>query len=176
MAWLLKGKKDKQKMVMTLLATMRGIPQLYYGSEVMLYNKKEQGHGEERLDMPGGWPNDERSVFTTAGRTKTENEIFEHAKKLFNWRKEAKIIHEGKLMQFLPVDNNFYLYFRYTDNEIVMVAINNCRTEKIIEWHRFTEITDGYSQGINIITGELVHIGNLLSLPPQQSLVVHFKK
>jgi glycosidase len=176
MAWLLKGKKDKQKMVMALLATMRGVPQLTYGSEVMLYNKNKQGHGEERLDMPGGWPDDERSVFTAAGRTKTENEVFEYTKKLFNWRKNTKVIHEGKLMQFVPVDNNFYVYFRYTDKELVMMAINNCREEKTIDWPRFSEITTGYAQGVDIITGNAVQIDSPLSLPPQQALVVHFKK
>ena len=174
MAWLLKGKKEKQKMVIALLATMRGTPQLYYGSEVMLYNKKEQGHGEERLDMPGGWPDDERSVFTEVGRTKTENEVFFYTKKLFNWRKGAKVIHEGKLMQFAPINNNFYIYFRYTDDELVMVAINNCRVEQTIDWPRFSEVTAGYSQGIDVITDKVVQIGEILHLLPQQSLIVHF--
>jgi len=176
MAWLLKGKKDKHKMVMALLATMRGVPQLYYGSEVMLYNKKEQGHGEERLDMPGGWQGDKRSVFTAEGRTKTENEVFEYTKKLFNWRRNAKVIHEGKLMHFVPEDNNFYVYFRYTESELVMVAINNCRTEKALDWSRYTEITTGYAQGTDVITGNTVQTGSPLSLPPQQALVLHFRR
>jgi len=174
MAWLLKGKKEKLKMVMALLATMRGVPQLYYGSEVMLYNRKAQGHGEERLDMPGGWPNDERSVFTQSGRTKTENEVFDYTKKLFNWRKNAKVIHEGKLMQFVPVDNNFYVYFRYTNSELVMVAINNGRIEKGIEWPRFAEITVGYSKGIDIITEKTIHVGEKIILHAQQALVLYF--
>ena len=174
MAWLFKGKKEKQKMALTLLATLRGIPQLYYGSEVMLYNRKEQGHGEERLDMPGGWMDDERSVFTKEGRTKTENEVFEHAKKLFTWRKTAKVIHQGKLMQFAPIDNNFYLYFRYTDDELAMVVINNCRIEKAIDWARYAEITPGYTQGVDIISGKTVRIGDTVNVLPQQSMVVYF--
>ena len=174
MAWLLKGKKDKQKMALALLATMRGTPQIYYGSEVMLYNKKEQGHGEERLDMPGGWPSDTRSVFTEVGRTKTENEVFEYTKKLFTWRKRAKVIHEGKLMHFAPVDNNFWVYFRYTDNELVMVIMNNCRVKKTIDWPRFSEITAGYSHGIDVVTGKRVQVGEELIIPPQQAAVLHF--
>jgi len=174
MAYLLKGKKEKQKMVMALLATMRGMPQLYYGSEVMLYNKKEQGHGPERLDMPGGWPDDARSVFTASGRSKTENEVFEYTKKLFNWRKGAKAIHDGKMMHFVPVDNNFYVYFRYTEEEMVMVAINNCLSEQVVDWGRFAEITAGYVQGVDVITGQVVRVGESLSVGAQQALVVAF--
>ena len=142
----------------------------------MLYNKKEQGHGEERLDMPGGWPDDERSVFTPSGRTKTENEVFEYTKKLFNWRKTAKVIHQGKTKHFVPVDNNFYVYFRYTDSELVMVAINNTRSEQTIDWPRFAEITEGYLQGVDILTGSRVRVGELLRLPAQQGVVVEFEK
>ena len=176
MAWLLKGKSAKQKMVMALLATMRGIPQITYGSEVMLYNKKEQGHGEERLDMPGGWPGDERSIFTPNGRSKRENEVFEYTKKLFNWRKDATVIHQGKLMQFVPEENSFYVYFRYTHNELVMVAINNGRSEKTIEWSRFAEITNGYKHGFNVVTGAPARINEPLTVPAQEAAVLHFKR
>ena len=177
MAWLLKGKKEKQKMALTLLATMRGIPQLYYGSEVMLYNKKERGHGEERLDMPGGWPNDLHSVFLAQGRTKIENEVFDHTKKLFTWRKTATVIHTGKLLHFVPQENNFYVYFRYSEDELVMVAINNSRASVEIEWDRYQEITSKYSDltGTEIFTERRVHFGSPITLQPQRSMVVHFQ-
>jgi len=176
MAWLLKGKREKQKMVMTLLATMRGTPQLYYGSEVMLYNRKERGHGEERLDMPGGWPDDPRTVFSPSGHTKIENEVFEHTKKLFTWRKNASVIHSGKLIHFVPEENNFYVYFRYTHNELVMVVLNNARTSKQIDWLRYSEITAGYSEchGMEILSGQTVRIGDSITVPAQQSMVFHF--
>ncbi|MDR3141105.1 MAG: cyclomaltodextrinase C-terminal domain-containing protein, partial [Tannerellaceae bacterium] len=159
-----------------LLATMRGIPQLYYGSEWMLQNKAKQGHGEERLDMPGGWPGDKRNAFEASGRTKVENEIFEYTKKLFNWRKTATVIHTGKLMQFIPVDNNLYVYFRYIDTECVMVVINNSKEEKTIDWLRYAEMTGGYLQGVDVISGHTVTVGELLRIAPQTAQVVHFRK
>ncbi|MDR3183815.1 MAG: glycoside hydrolase family 13 protein [Prevotellaceae bacterium] len=176
LAWLLKGKKEKHKMAMALLATMRGIPQLYYGSEWMLQNKAKQGHGEERLDMPGGWPGDKRNAFEASGRTKVENEIFEYTKKLFNWRKTATVIHTGKLMQFIPADNNFYIYFRYTDTERVMVVINNSKEEKTIDWPRYAEMTEGYLQGVDVISGRTVTVGESWRIPPQTAQVAHFRK
>jgi glycosidase len=176
LAWLLKGKKEKQKMVMALLATMRGIPQLYCGSEWMMRNNAKQGHGEERLDMPGGWPGDKRSVFEASGRTKVENEVFDYTKKLFQWRKTATVIHTGKLMQFVPVDNNLYVYFRYTDTERVMVVINNSREEKSIDWLRYAEMTGGYTQGVDVISGQTVIVGEPWRVVPQAAQVVHFRK
>jgi glycosidase len=142
----------------------------------MRYNKKERGHGEERLDMPGGWMGDERTVFTASGRTKAENEVFEYTKKLFTWRKNAKAIHHGKTMHFVPVENNFYVYFRYTQDELVMVAINNCRTEQAIDWQRFMEVMEGYAVGTDIITGKVVRVGDSLSVLPQRAMIMQFRK
>ncbi len=176
MAWLLKGKKDKQKMAMAMLATLRGVPQLYYGDEVMLYNKKKQGHGEERLDMPGGWPGDTHNVFVTEGRSKVENEVFEYTKKLFNWRKTAQVAHMGKMLHFAPEDNNFYVYFRYTGNELLMVAVNNTKEKKTVNWARYAEITGGYTAGTEIVSGAAVKIGEVLVVAPQQAQIIHFKK
>jgi glycosidase len=176
LAWLLKGKKGKQKMVMALLATMRGIPQLYCGSEWMMRNNAKQGHGEERLDMPGGWPGDKRSVFEASSRTKVENEVFDYTKKLFNWRKTAGVIHTGKLMQFLPVDNNLYVYFRYTGTERVMVVINNSREEKNIDWSRYAEMTGGYTRGVDVVSGQTVVVDEPWRVAPQTAQVVHFRK
>jgi glycosidase len=176
LAWLLKGKKEKHKMVMALLATMRGIPQLYYGSEWMMQNKAKQGHGEERLDMPGGWPGDRRSVFEESGRTQEENDVFSYAKKLFTWRKTATVIHDGKLMQLVPIDNNCYVYFRYTATEMVMVVINNCSEAKTISWPRFAEMTDGYAQGEEVVSARTVTVGEPWDVAPQTAQVVHFRK
>ncbi len=126
--------------------------------------------------MPGGWPGDEHNVFTAEGRNKTENEVFDYTKKLFTWRKTAKVVHEGQLLHFIPEDNNFYVYFRYTENELLMVAVNNSREEKKINWSRFAEITGGYTSGSDIMSGATVKIGDELMIAPQQVQVIHFKR
>jgi glycosidase len=176
LAWLLGGDRQKHKMALTIIATMRGIPQLYYGSELMLHNAEKQGDGEERLDMPGGWPGDPRNAFDKSGRTAVENEIFDYTKKLFTWRKTAPAIHRGKLMQFVPVDNNLYVYFRYTDTETVMVIINNCTEEKTLDWPRYAERTAGYAQGVDIISDRPVTIGKPWTVEAQTAQVIWFGK
>ena len=176
LAHLLRGSIAKQKMVMAILATMRGIPQLYYGSEVLLYNRERQGHGEERLDMPGGWAGDGRSVFTPEGRTKAESEMLGYVSRLFAWRKTAKAVHTGRTTQFLPVGNNLYVYFRYTDRECVMTIINNHLHPQTIDWERYADITEGYRAGTEVISGSPVAVGSPLEIPAQTAQVIHFIK
>jgi glycosidase len=175
LAWLLKNNSDKVKMAYVLVATMRGIPQIYYGSELMMLNDKQQGHAQERLDMVGGWKDDSRNAFTKEGRTVQENEMFDYIKNILNWRQTATAVHSGKLMQFVPIDNNFYIYFRYTDDECVMVAVNNCKEDKEIEWTRYDEILNRYKQtGKNIIDDVEVKIGEKSVVKRQSSVIIEF--
>jgi glycosidase len=176
LAWMLKGSIAKQKMAMALLATMRGIPQLYYGSEVMLQNAAVQGHGEERLDMPGGWSGDARSIFTHDGRTKAESEMLGYVARLFTWRKTAAVVHTGGMKHFLPINNNVYAYFRYSDAECVMTIINNTRQPHNVEWERYAEVLAHFSHGYDIITGSSAAIGAALTIEAQTASIIHFKK
>ena len=79
-------------------------------------------------------------------------------------------------MQFLPVDNNLYVYFRYTDTERVMVVINNGKEEKTIDWPRYAEMTAGYRQGVDVVSGRTVTVGEQWRIAPQTAQVVHFRK
>jgi glycosidase len=107
--------------------------------------------------MPGGWAGDERSIFTAAGRTELENEIFDYIKEITNWRKGRKSIHEGKTIQFVP-DNNIYVYFRYTENEATMIIANVQETEVTIEPERFKEILGKYAKGTVILENRSVDV------------------
>ncbi|NQZ75470.1 MAG: glycoside hydrolase family 13 protein [Ekhidna sp.] len=148
---------EKFKMGYAYLMTIRGIPQVYYGIELMMANDKVNGDGRKRADMIGGWAEDSRSVFTKEGRTATENEAFEYVKKITNWRKGSKAIHEGKLTHFIP-ENNVYVYFRYTEQECVMVIINGDQEEKEIDPSRYAEFLSKFTRGINIMDGSIVDI------------------
>ena len=93
---------DRYKMGLTWLLTTRGIPSMYYGTEILMKNFKDPTDAEVRKDFPGGWPGDKEDKFTAAGRTARENEAFDFVKKLATYRRDHPALHSGKLMQYLP--------------------------------------------------------------------------
>jgi len=144
----------KMKMVTAFLATTRGIPQWYYGSEILMTGNGYDGHAHIRHDFPGGWPGDEINAFTSEGRTDEQNEMVDYLSKILNFRKNSKAIHHGKTLHFVP-ENNVYVYFRYLEDEAVMVILNNSDNEaRTISGKRFDEILSRYSNGTDILTGK----------------------
>jgi glycosidase len=156
------------------LLTLRGIPQLFYGGELGMLGDGGN-HGKLRADMPGGWKGDARSVFTEAGRTKDENELFSYARTILNWRKSKEVIHTGKLMHFIP-ENGIYVYFRYTDSESVMVILNNNTEEKTLTTQRFSERLRQYNAAENIVTKQSVSNLQSLVLPGKSATILELKK
>jgi glycosidase len=111
---------DKYKIAMDWLLTLRGIPQLYYGTEILMKNFKNPSDAEVRKNFPGGWSGDPQNKFTAKGRSDIENQAWNHIAKLANFRKSSSALKEGKLMQYLP-DNGLYTYFRYSPSQTVMI-------------------------------------------------------
>ena len=162
------------KMVMTLIATVRGIPQVYYGDEIgMVGNKNLNGDGDVRRDFPGGWEGDPQNAFTAEGRTAEQTEFFEFSKKLFNWRKSKTVIHTGKTMQFAP-DNNVYVYFRYDADNRVMVIINNNQEPQTLHSSYFKEMIGISKVGTEIISGEQISFENMLSIDGKAAMIIEF--
>jgi glycosidase len=159
------------KLALALLATTRGIPQLYYGTEIGMKGNKDLGDADIRRDFPGGWAADQHTAFCSnddakchayqTGRTPEEEAYFQFSKALLNWRKGQKVIHEGKLLQFVP-QNNVYVYFRYLepvkeegqDAEVVMVILNNSNKDQTLEWARFAEGYKGYTKGKDVLNNQ----------------------
>lgn len=167
---------DKFKLVFTILATARGIPQVYYGTEIMMTGDKQKGDGDIRRDFPGGWPNDKIDAFTREGRTGQQNEVFGFIKNLLTWRKNNPVIHSGKMLHFVP-ENECYVYFRYNDNKTVMVVINNSDTEtKNLNLNRFAEILKGNSQAREVITGNKTELSDILTVPAKTSMILEINK
>ncbi len=127
----------KQKMGIAWLLTCRGIPQIYYGTEILMKGISNPD-GWVRLDFPGGWPADKANKFTAAGRTPQENEVFDWTKRLGNFRKSSSAIRSGKFMQYVPEDG-VYVYFRYDNNETVMCIMNTNDKPATIDLARFDE-------------------------------------
>lgn len=171
---VLKGDVDKFKMVFTILSTVRGIPQVYYGTEIKMAGEKQVGDGDIRRDFPGGWPGDEMNAFSVEGRTPEQNEVFDFVKKLLNWRKENPVIHAGAMTHFVP-EENVYVYFRYNDDKKVMVVINNASEQRIVGLSRFTEMLQGLNAGTDIITGKGVTLSDRLTIPAKTPMIIELK-
>jgi glycosidase len=144
---------EKLKMGLVWLLTERGIPQLYYGTEILMKGIKNPD-GYLRLDFPGGWKDDKQNKFTSSGRTDKEEEVFEFARKLANFRKNSPAITNGKMIQYVPLDS-VYVYFRYSSNQTIMIAMNMANESKNIMLKRFEETTKGFNKMKNILTGEI---------------------
>jgi glycosidase len=172
--YIYKNDLNKYKMAMTILATMRGIPQLYYGSEIGMAGDKGKGDADIRQDFPGGWASDKNNAFTPSGRTAEQAKYFDFTAKVFNWRKSKSVIHNGKLMHYLP-DNNVYVYFRYNDTESVMVVVNNSKDKQTLKLDRFKERLDPYSSGKDIISDANFDLKSELSIEGKSSLILELK-
>lgn len=178
LAHFTKGNAKKQMLAYTLLATMRGIPQLYYGSEQLFRGNQKEGHGGQRIDFPGGWKGDTTNLFTGNGRTKAQDSVFKHVQKLFQWRKTSPAVHGGELVHFFPdVPENLYVYGRQTDDELVFVVLNMNKGERKINWDKYMELFEGRNtEGVDIVSGRKVKVGEALTLGGWETLVLHIKK
>ncbi|MCV6630936.1 MAG: glycoside hydrolase family 13 protein [Flavobacteriaceae bacterium] len=162
------------KLIMTLLATHRGIPQLYYGSAIGMQGKKEVGDGDIRRDFPGGWDGDTQNAFDPIERTAKQKEYFEHTATLFQWRKNQKVIHSGKTKQFIP-ENNVFVYFRYHKEDVVMVVINNNIEDQEIDLRRFREILPTQANALEVISGQNTLLEDSIAISAKSSKIFQFK-
>lgn len=165
---------DKYKMGITWLLTTRGIPSWYYGTEILMKNFKDPTDAEVRRDFPGGFPGDDSSKFTAAGRSKQENDAFNYTKKLANYRKATPALHSGKLLQFVPQDG-IYVYFRYDASKTVMIATNTMNKEMSVNTDRFSERMKGFSSAVNVITDEKINDLSTIRIPAKTALVLELR-
>ncbi|MEI9810065.1 MAG: alpha-amylase family glycosyl hydrolase [Bacteroidota bacterium] len=171
----LKKDVDLLQMALTYLLTIRGIPQLYYGTEVLIENTAKPGdHGLIRTDFPGGWKDDAVNGFTGTGLSKDQVRIQSFLKKLLNWRKNKAVIHDGSTLHFAP-EKGVYVYFRYNKEETVMVVLNKNTTATTINTGRFAEIMKNKKQGVNVLTGDQLPVDKEISLAPRSALVLELK-
>ncbi len=141
---------NRFKQAFAFLLTTRGIPQMYYGTEIGMAGDKGKGDGYVREDFPGGWPNDAVDAFTAAGRTDEQNRIFDYTRKMLNWRKGNKAIAKGKLTHFTPIDG-VYVYERRHEDESVLVIFNGTSSDKTIDLNYFRQVVPS-AQAVEFIT------------------------
>ncbi|MFN3939708.1 MAG: cyclomaltodextrinase C-terminal domain-containing protein, partial [Chitinophagales bacterium] len=154
--------------------TTRGIPQWYYGDEILF-----EGFGNPldalRPDFPGGWDGDKVNKFNPDNLKGNEKEYYQFIATLANWRKNNEVFKSGKLMQFIP-EEGMYVYFRYTDNASVMIVLNTNMQATELDTKRFSERMEPYSKGKNVITGETYNSLQKLNVPQQSALVIELLK
>lgn len=169
------GDSRKMKIVHTLLATLRGMPQILYGDELMFRSTdRSKGHPTLRIDFPGGWAGDKQNLFDPSQHVGSQKEVYDYTRKIMNWRKSKDVIHNGKTMHFIDRDNT-YAYFRYDDNDVVFVYINNTDAEREVPWTRYAEIASDLTVGRNVITDEDVNMQGV-KVAPMSALVVEFER
>ncbi|QJW89496.1 glycoside hydrolase family 13 protein [Spirosoma taeanense] len=166
---------DKYRIGLTWLLTTRGIPSMYYGTEILMKNFKDPSDAEVRRDFPGGFVGDRENKFEASGRSSRENEAFQYVRKLANYRRSTPTLHTGKLMQFLPQDGT-YVYFRYDGNKTVMVATNTNDKEISLDTSRFAERMNGFTSARNILTDATLNDLKLVKLPAKTALVLELMK
>lgn len=164
----------KYQMAVALIATVRGIPQIYYGSEIGMAGSKNVGDGDIRRDFPGGWNGDTNNAFTASGRTSEQQQFFDYSAKLFNWRKGKSVIHNGKTTHYVP-DNNVYVYFRHNEKESVMIIVNNNPEKQTIKTARFNENIQNYTSGKDVISGKSLNVKNDIEIDGKSVLILELK-
>jgi len=163
---------DLYKMAMSFFLTIRGVPQLYYGTEILMTSTSD--HGIVRTDFPGGWQGDMVNAFTGEGLTAQQKESKAFLKKLLNWRKTATSVHTGQLMHFIPNDG-VYVYFRYDDQQQVMVILNKNEDTHQLDLDRFVERLDGVVLGKDVISGQQFDMTEEITLPKKSALILELK-
>ena len=161
------------KLGMAYLATVRGTPQFYYGSEVLLRGPKERNDGQLRADMPGGWSGDAADAFTGKGLSAEQREAQDYTRALFGWRKRTPLLHTGKLTHFAPA-NGVYVYFRHDGGKAVMVVLNKNAGATSLPLDRFDAFLRGHGAR-EALTGEPVALGKSLLLPAKSATLLEIE-
>ena len=165
---------EAYKLALTLIATTRGIPQIYYGDEIGMRGEKGKGDGDIRRDFPGGWPGDRQNAFTKEGRTHQQEAYHSFTKKVLNYRKDAQVLHTGRLLHYLP-ENNVYVYFRINKDQRVMVVLNNSRHPQQLNLERFAEGLGKATTAEDVLSGRSVDLQAALKVEGKTPMILELK-
>ena len=162
----------RYKQAMVFLLTTRGIPQIYYGTEILMTGDKGKGDGDLRKDFPGGWQGDTRNCFAKNGRTALENEAFEFTRQLLNWRKGNQVIGKGSLKHY-SIQNGVYVYQREFNGKSVVVIMNGTDDSKELDLTPYQEILPR-ENAFDVLTGKNVNLSGKLCLDGRENLILNF--
>ena len=161
------------KQALALLMTVRRIPQLYYGTEILMNGTKEITDGYVRKDFPGGFPGDDHNAFTAEGRTKAENDMFRWTSRLLHWRQGNECITKGKQTQFIPF-NGIYVIARQYKGRTVMTILNGTSKPATLKVSRYAEIIGKTKRAKDILTNRYYDLSKDVEMKGRQSLILDF--
>jgi neopullulanase len=168
------GDMNKYKMGISLLLTQRGIPQMYYGTEVFMKNDDVTGDGKKRNDFPGGFAGDKADKYTEAGRSKEENEAFNYVRSLASFRRSSSALATGKTMQYQPKEG-VYVYARYDKKQTIMVMMNTNEKVMAVDVTRYAASMKGYSIGKEVTSGMSVSLSSAIQIPAKTTYVLQLQ-
>ncbi len=162
---------DALKQAMTLLLTTRRIPQLYYGTELLMNGTKEITDGYVRKDFPGGWEGDARNLFNAEERNDKEAEAFNYISNILHWRKGNDVIARGDMKHFIP-QQGVYAYARSYEGKTVLVLLNG--TDKVVELNMtpYAEVLNGATEGRDVVSGSAIVLSETLTLPARGNMIL----
>ena len=159
------------KQALALLLTVNRIPQLYYGTEILMNGTKEVTDGNVRKDFPGGFPGDPHNAFTKEGRTKAEQQMFQWLSRLLHWRQNNDLIIRGTQTQFIPYEG-VYVVARQYQGKVSLTVLNGTTKPAVMKVARYQEVIGSATRVRDVLTGRYYDLSSDLSLKPRQSLVL----
>ncbi|MFZ1677166.1 MAG: glycoside hydrolase family 13 protein [Saprospiraceae bacterium] len=166
---------SKLKMAITFTLTTRGIPELFYGDEILMNSPEKRDDGLIRSDFPGGWKGDKVNGFTGEGLTYQQRDVKDFIQRILEWRKGATAIQKGGLLHYVP-ENGVYIFFRYDKNVKVMVILNKNEKPVLLQLDRFRRMLGDYTKGKEIISGREVGLGDILRLDQRGPYIIELLK
>jgi neopullulanase len=162
------------KIGIAMYMTMRGIPQFYYGSEVLMTNEKIGNDGLRRGDLYGGWDGDTKNTFTNTGLTEEEKQAKAYFSKLLNWRKTSSTIASGKFIHYAP-KNDVYVYFRYTENQKTMILLNKSHNTQKLDLKRYVQMIPNSFRAKEVITDKVIEFENSIEISAKTAMILEIK-
>lgn len=166
---------DNWKLGIAMYMTMRGIPQFFYGTEVLMTNEKLGSDGQRRGDFYGGWKNDVKNAETGKGLTDTEEAAKTYFSKLLNWRKTNSAITNGKFIHYAPQKNDVYIYFRYNDKQKVMVLLNKNSDSVTLDMNRYSQMIANKFKAKEIISNKELVVEDSLTIPGKTAMILEIR-
>ncbi len=161
------------KQAYALLLTMKRIPQLYYGTEILMNGTKTETDGNVRQDFPGGFPGDKVNKFTREGRTKAENAMFDWTSRLLHWRQNNDVIINGSQTQFIP-HHGVYVLARQHNGKTVLTILNGKKADNQVDVARYAEVIGSHTTATDVLTGATVDLTKNIPLTQRQAMVLSF--
>lgn len=161
------------KQAYALLLTMKRIPQLYYGTEILMNGTKEETDGNVRQDFSGGFPGDKVNKFTNEGRTKAENAMFDWTSRLLHWRQNNDVIINGSQTQFIP-QHGVYVLARQHNGKTVLTILNGKKADNQVDVARYAEVIGSHTTATDVLTGATIDLTKNIPLVQRQAMVLSF--